>query len=173
MMDYKQFLQEMDKIKAQDGVDAAFGYVKGVVQSTGVLHRLEERITKLELDADLTKPTACVAAEQLALHKKRKEEKKLGKIAPKKRVYTKAKFTGKAIRTKILNVLKLHDHLNSKDLVDLTQIPYPSLMAKLAELVKEGKVEKQMRGKNRKAGYNWMLPEADKVQVRTVTGVTH
>ncbi len=163
-MNYKEFLTEMDAIKEKDGVDAAFGYVKGVVKTVGITSRLEERVSKLEIDLELKTPKSPI---QQYEESKTKKQNKPTTIKRTRR----AKRTATEIRTIILNTLKMHDYLNTKDLLGLTHLAYPSLIAKANDLAKEGLVIKTARGVNSKAGYNWSLPT--KLEYTTITGTGH
>jgi len=170
MINYKTFLDEMDAIKEKDGVDAAFGYVKGVVKTVGITSRLEDRITKVEIELDLMKPKT--PKTPILQYMESKEKKQLEKKKTPS-IIRRTSRTAAETNILILNTLKMHDHLSTKDLLKLTHIPYPTLIARLNGLAGEEKVVKTMRGLTKKRGYNWAIPERQKLEYIIKSGTTH
>ena len=167
MMNYEQFLTELDHIKKTDGVDIAYGYAKGVIKTLGINNRLEDRITKVEIELDLMKPKTPIDTYRQSKEKKQLEKKKTPSII------RRTSRTAAETNILIINTLKMQDHLSTKDLLKLTHIPYPTLIARLNGLAGEEKVVKTMRGLTKKRGYNWAIPERQKLEYIIKSGTTH
>jgi hypothetical protein len=163
----QQFLTTVDRLQEEKSPEYALGYVKGCIEKAVEIEALKKEITDLKIQIDLLKPIKTIPG-QYAEHKL-KQQQTLPKQSP-----TRTKLSKAEVEHKILNQLKLYDHLDSKDLGNLIpDLAYPTLMAHLGRLRKEGKIRSWMKGKSKQRGLNWALPEAQKLQYKTVKGTTH
>lgn len=164
----EEFLQTVDRLEEEKSPQYALGFVKGCVESKMEIEALKKRVAELEIEVALYKPVetkepaitpTAEIQQKYAQHKQHKAE---GKQTP--------RCKGKTAQ-KIYNQLKLRDNLTVEDLAKLLEMKKNTVYQAAYKMYKKGKIVATKKLGTKVKLYS--LPDADKLKVRTVTGVSH